>query len=506
MIQFQGNTVTAGPGAERVPTCDIYLRLSDARLEDALDGRESKLRAFASVLGWDVFRVVIENDVNPDGTLKPASAYKRRKIRTPSGKIEMRVIRPGWTNSILDDLSSGRANALLGEDLDRVVRDPRDMEDLIDVCAMTKASVKSLSGSLTLTDGGNENEKYVARIMVAGAAKASADTSRRVRDDRERRHGQSFPGGPRPYGYAFARNTEKYHRTLLVVDDEADNLRKWATDILERGISLRAIARELRDQGVPTVRGRTWTPHTVRSTLLKPTVAGLSALNGELKPAPWPAILDEDVWRKLKDKLEDPSRRPTTANEPRYLLSGIAKCGVCKDGTTVRATGCDSHGSGPGYICSNGSHLRRSIRYADEYIEKLVVARLSKPDVRDILKPPVRQGIDTSKLSAEARDLQRRKSAQMSLHAQGEIDDDDLKAGMRAIRDRMAVIDAQLRACDEPDQLAEFRDHPADVVWKSLTLARKRAVIRMLVDVTFLPIGHRGPGFDPASLQVIRLA
>jgi|HubBroStandDraft_3_1064219.scaffolds.fasta_scaffold39999_3 site-specific DNA recombinase len=83
---------------------DLYLRLSDARLEEALDGREARLRARAAELGWEVNRVVVENDLVPgngDGVLRPASAFRRRKITTPSGKTELRTVRPGsglyWT-------------------------------------------------------------------------------------------------------------------------------------------------------------------------------------------------------------------------------------------------------------------------------------------------------------------------------------------------------------------------------------------------------------------------
>lgn len=486
-----------------MPTCDLYLRLSDARNEEALEGREAKLRAFAVVLGWIVHRVVVENDVYPDGRLKPASAYKRRKIVTPSGKVEYRVIRPGF-REILDDVTTGRVNGLLGEDLDRIVRDPRDMEDLLDACAEAKASVRSLSGSLKLTDGGDENERYVARILVAGASKSSGDTSRRVKDDRERRHGQSYPGGPRPYGFAHASDTEKYHRTLLIVDDEADELKQWADDILNREISLAAIARDLRERRVPTVKpGAKWKAATVRSALLKPTIAGLAVLNGQLKPGPWPAILEPGIWEKLKARLEDPARCTSPGNEPKWLLSGIAKCGICDDGTTIKASGSDLHNSGPGYTCPNSRHLRRSTRYADAYIEGSIVKRLSQPDVRDILKPPVRKGIDTTSLRAEAARLRERKSGQMRLHAAGDIDDADLAAGMREIRDRLKVVESQLAACDEPDPLAEFRDKPAEAVWKSLSLPRKRAIVRLLVDITFLPVTQRGPGFDPRSLAVV---
>jgi hypothetical protein len=84
-------------------TCDIYLRLSDARLEEALDGREAKLRAEADRLGWDVHRVVIENDLSPNGK---ASAFKRKKITLPNGRTELRTVRPGF-RSVLGDIMAG---------------------------------------------------------------------------------------------------------------------------------------------------------------------------------------------------------------------------------------------------------------------------------------------------------------------------------------------------------------------------------------------------------------
>jgi site-specific DNA recombinase len=108
------------------PTAHLYLRLSDFRGgADGFDAREAKLRAKADQLGWTVGRVVIENDLTPtrNGRARPASAFKRRKIVTPSGRTELRVIRPGF-RSVLDDLMAGRCGAVLAEDLDRACRDP----------------------------------------------------------------------------------------------------------------------------------------------------------------------------------------------------------------------------------------------------------------------------------------------------------------------------------------------------------------------------------------------
>jgi len=324
-----------------MPTCDIYLRLSDARFEEAFEGREAKCKAQAEVWGWTVHRVVTENYVFPDGRPKPASAWKRRKIKTPSGETAYRVIRPAF-RSVLDDLANGIVNALLGEDLDRIVRDPRDMEDLIDICEITKASARSLSGSLKLTDGGTEDEKYFARILVAGASKASGDTSRRTRESKEREWERgNYGGGARPYGFAVAQNTTKYYRNLIVIPDEADIIREAADVILNKDIPQRAVARDLRDRGVPDTHGRcNWTSHSLKNILTKPSVAGLATYKGQLKEGPWEAILDRDIWERLCAKLNDPDRRfDNMSNEPRWLLSNFALCGVCNNGQTVRAGG-----------------------------------------------------------------------------------------------------------------------------------------------------------------------
>jgi len=66
---------------------------------------------------------------------------------------------------------------------------------------------------------------------------------------------------------------------------------------------------------------------------------------------------------------------------------------------------------------------------------------------------------------------------------------------------RIAEINAQLAASDEPDPLAEFRGKPAAAVWKSLSVARKRAVVQAVIEsVTILPAGRGRPaGWKPGQ-------
>ena len=229
---------------------DLYLRLSDFRdgNGDTFPLREAALRAEAARLGWTVTsRVIIENDLAEDGSRKPASAYKRQRVTGPDGRPLMRhgrpvyrVLRDGW-QQVLTDLGTGAATAVLAEDLDRVARDPRDIEDLIDAVAACGGHARSLSGSLTLTNGGSSDQLAMARVMVTMAAKSSADTARRVTAGRERWAGVSYQGGRRPYGYRPDLDAPEHGKTLIIVEAEATVIRQAADDILDRGIASRRL-------------------------------------------------------------------------------------------------------------------------------------------------------------------------------------------------------------------------------------------------------------------------
>jgi DNA invertase Pin-like site-specific DNA recombinase len=447
---------------------------------------------------------VVENDLNPDGTIKPASAFKRKKITLPTGAVEYRTVRPVFRGEITD-LSLGVIGGLFFEDLDRACRDPRDLEDLIDACWNSRGSAASLTGSLTLTRGGTDPEITMARNMVNYKNMESRDKRRRATEGRERWAGKSYQGGRRPFGFQVAKDTEQYHRNLVLDDTEAAAIRSAVQDILVYGISLKAIARQWRDAGISTVCGNPWSGGTVKDTLCKPAIAGLAVYKGDLRPAPWDKIIDRGTWEKLTEKLNDPARTFTTSNEPRWLLSKWATCGICGALVVCTGGGIDKK-TGKlrprAYSCSAAGHLRRNASTCDEYISGLIVARLSKPDVADLLRPPVRSGVDAGALKSEAARLTKKKAQLARMLADDDIDEADCKRETRRIRGRLAEIAGQLAATDTPDPLADFRDRPAQAVWDSLSLARRREVVKLLVEVRFMPTKRGGPKFDPASLRV----
>jgi site-specific DNA recombinase len=283
------STRTIKPGLRPATAirCVGYLRLSDLRDEDltedgdvkSFEARETALRNFAAGLGWPVIEVIRENDFvrSKDGKRRGASAFKKKRVILPDGTAVMRVVRPGFEKA-LDYLRSGRANALIGEHLDRLMREPIDNERLIEIVEARKINARSLSGSLTFTDGGTDHEITTARIMVAIANQASRDSRRRVAAGRKRKADRGeWGGGPRPFGFDAD--------GVTIRQDEAHVILKCSERVLqldsrtERLTSLKTLARELRECGVPTCTGAQWSAETLKEILVRPrngggTVAG----------------------------------------------------------------------------------------------------------------------------------------------------------------------------------------------------------------------------------------
>lgn len=479
--------------------CDLYLRLSDGRNENgSFIDREAKLRQRAEQRGWAVNRVVIENDLM-NGS-KSASAFKRRKIRLADGSTVMRVWRPGF-RSMLNDLATGEANAILAEDLDRTMRDPRDAQDLIDAIRDCRGNAHSLSGSLSLTDGGTDAEILMTEVMVSVGRKSSADTARRVSAGRERsaRNGK-FGGGRRPYGFG--------PDGVTVCEHEASAIRDMATAVLG-GQSLRTIAYDLRMRGEPTVTGAPWQPTMIKEILSRlRNIARMTYKGEDAGPAPWAPILTVDEYTAVCDRLHSPDRDQTPGRAPRWLLSGMARC-VC--GTELEASNarqsyrCKALRDGPG----GGGHVRRNAQLLEQYVAQQVVERLSDRDAFDLLVKARRPNIDVDGLRAEAKVLRGRLEDLGAAFAEGEIDRATLAAGTKRLKSKLEVIDGQLSeatsvspiAClvSPFNELAHFADTAAK--WLQLPLGDRRAIVDQMMTVTVLPTDRR-PGFNPAHVRI----
>src|SRR6266550_4970021 len=158
----------------------IYARISSDREGEGLgvNRQLEDCRQLAELRGWRVAGTYVDDDV---------SAY--------SGKPRVEYAR------MLDDLRTGTINGVLVYHLDRLHRQPKELEEFFEVCK--GAGVDDLATVTGRIDLADPDGQFQARILGAVAKKESDDKSRRIRRKHEElaAHGKLSGGGSRPYGY-----------------------------------------------------------------------------------------------------------------------------------------------------------------------------------------------------------------------------------------------------------------------------------------------------------------
>jgi DNA invertase Pin-like site-specific DNA recombinase len=477
----------------------LLTRISDARNGETagVDDQRADLLKYAERLGWGVgpeaSHVIEENNT---------SAFKRRKVVLPDGRKALRTYRPGFRRA-LELLQSGRADGLLTLDLDRTARDPRDLEDLIDVVESRNPPipVESVTGSLRL---GNDAEISMARVMVAMGNKSSRDTARRVARARQRQAEDGRPrhGGRRPFGYEPG--------GIVVRETEAAEIRR-AADAILAGVSLRQVTADLRRRGVPTVTGVPWSAEAWKEILLRPRNAGLVVYQGEILEgveAKWDEILPRESWEAVTAVLTDPNRRTTPGNTPRWLGSLIYRCGhpacIKLDPPSTLRVGTSGKRPQPAYRCFTHAHLTRVAIPLDAYVSAVLCRRLSQADAIDLLDQPA-TAIDTGELATQANALRERIREAKDLWESGVLSAADLKGRNARLSEQLADVQARLRSAAGHSPVADLagRADAADV-WAGLDLGRRRAILQTLAIVWVLPL-EKAPGrapFDPSTARI----
>lgn len=461
----------------------LLVRISDDKANDQLGiaRQEDDCRDLARRLGWEVAEVVPENDT---------SAFKRKRIQLPDGTTALRTVRPGFRR-VLDLLASGDADGMIAYDLDRACRDPRDLEDLIDVVEEKRVPVMSVTGSLRLA---NDAEVTMARVMVAVANKSSRDTARRVARKHEELAAEGKPGGGGFRGYGYDRSN------LAIVPEEAEIVREIARRILADD-SLNAIAADLQARAVPTVTGAPWNSRSVKSVVTKPRVAGLRAHRGEVVgEAVWPAILDRDTWEDVCARLAGRVRNVDLTLQ--RWLTGVLVCSQCErpmvgwQGNGGQRYWCATPRGGCGKIAVKADVVEAEV-------ERQVLELLSLPRVLEQLRTAA-----TAETTDEARRSLAEDEAQLKelagMWARKEI-------SLAEYREARTVVEARVKdsraliTSRAPRVLRRLLAGDVRDGWEQLTPADKRETA-LALDARYRVMPHnrsKGNKFDPGRLVPI---
>jgi len=455
----------------------VYLRISLDQRGDglAVERQRETCMALLDAKGWTLYDVYVD---------KSKSAYAKNVVRSDY-------------NRLVEDAQFGKFRKLICYDLDRLTRQPRQLEDWIDLAEETGFVVVTANGEADLS---TDNGKLFARIKASVARGEAEMKARRQRDAaRQRAQLGRPPLGPRLTGYL---------PDGTVVPAEAEVVR-LVFDRFSRGDSLRSVAAGLTTAGIPTrtqVRaergaadgdvtspGR-WNPSSVVSLLRNPRYAGLAIYNGELtgELGAWEALVSEDVWRLAQSRLDDPRRKSNRVGTDRkHLGAGLYLCSECHRPVTSW--------SGDRYRCPE-CRMTRSGPPVDRLVLALVAARLRRPDIVELLAPADDEDAART-LDEEATALRTRVARFEADYDDGVIDGrrfraavDKANASLAEVeRRRLAMLggNAAARLLTESDPGESFLTE---------TLMVQRQVIDALVRILLVrqPQGRRG--FDPESV------
>ena len=400
---------------------------------------------------------------------------------------------------MLEDVAAGQRDAVICWHIDRLHRQPIELEEFTKVCTSAGVSdVVTLHGDLDLASG---DGLLMARVMAAVAANESDAKSRRSRRKMQEIAERGLPhgGGRRPYGFGPDRIA---HDPV-----EAGVIRDAAARVLA-GESLTSLCRSLDEAGTKTVTGSDWTPVTLRGLLLAPRIAGLREYRGQvIGPGAWEPIISPEDGERLRILLTDPARR-TNRGARRYLLSGLCRCGRC--GATMwtgkahdrRAYTCKS---GPGFTgCGRMSITAPAL---EQVITEAVLQRLDSAELANLLAGrSIDDDTDTAGLHEQIAADTARLDELATMWADGQVTgpewrvardriDARLTANRRVLATRRGYRDVLAVAC----QGSNLREQ-----WESLPLSRQVAIIKTVVDhVLVKPATTRGRHFDLQRVEPV---
>jgi site-specific DNA recombinase len=453
----------------------IYLRQSiDLDGDQAAVTRQRQdCRKIAGQRGWTVVAEYLDNNLSASDRHKQRPRYE----------------------AMVKAYERGEFSAIICWDLDRLTRQPRQLEDWIDAAEDKGLQLVTANGEADLgTDGG----RMYARIK---AAVARAEMERKGARQRRAALQRAEDGKP-----PLAQPLLGYTTSGEVIEHEAAVVRE-AFARFAAGDSLLGVVKWLDGTGVtprrrrPSGDDRPWWHSTVRRMLTNPRYCGRAVYCGQENGhrGNWEAIVDEATFDAVGRKLADPRRLSHYGTDRKYLGGGLYLCGVCGDPVSSHASADSARCHR--YRCKRGGHITRSGDQTDGYVLAVLRARLRRDDVADLLAPA-----DTDKareLAAEVGSLRARLARAKADYLDDLIDGQMYQAKTAKLTAALdAAVAEQARELGSASLAGLLgADNPV-AAFDRAPLGVQRAVIGLLCQVRLLPAPRGRKTFDPDTVRI----
>lgn len=455
----------------------IYCRISrdSTGSADGVNRQQQECQKFADQHGLTVDEVYTDNDVSAfSGDTRPAYQL------------------------MMDNLKAGKHEGIICWHVDRLYRRAKDLEGIVDLVEKTGIEVRTLkAGDLDLN---NANGRMLARMgAIIANFEVDHQIERMVLSQQSRAVEGRFRGGTVPYGYKAGSTPGG----LVIDDEQAAIVREMGRRILNSEPVI-GISKDLNRRGVPTQTGKRWRTSTVRRTLMKPSIAGLSAHHGEVVgKAQWEPILDEGDWRAIVAILSDPGRRTQQGNVKRWQGAGVYLCGKCGH-TMITKKSRAKYGSGRNYACGKCGGVSRNLDKVDGVVDEVIIAYLSMPENQlKVANREESEGADLGELMDERKGLDERRKRMGSLFASDVIDEDQLVEGTKDLKRKIDRLDEQIAEIRKVSPVVDLMlsGDKLRERWEAMSADIRGEAIDELVTVTILPTSSR-PVFDDRSVRI----
>ncbi|MFC0342106.1 recombinase family protein [Paracoccus niistensis] len=405
------------------------------------------------------------------------------------------LLRPG-IQRLQQDGRERRFDIVIAEALDRLSRSQANVAALYQNLSFAGVAIETLSE-------GRVNEMHIGLKGTMNAIFLK-DLAAKTRRGLRGRVEQGKSGGGNAYGYTVRRSVgddgEIKRGDREINQTEAAIVRRIFRHYAE-GLSPNRIADLLNREGIPGPRGRSWDKSTIHGNPKR----GTGILNNELyvgklvwnrqsyvtdpetgkrqaRPNPeaeWIItevpelrVIDQELWEQVKArqagrKIEHTDQEAWQKRKPKFLLTGLIKCGCCGGGFSTIAKdrfGCSNSRNKGTSVCANRTGVSR--QHLEGRILTLLAERLMDPD---LMKAFVAEYIaERNRLAADHVDDRATKEKELAKV----IRDQDvlvnaILAGTPAerIRDRMAQLETRQKQLEThlaaaPTPTATTRLHP----------------------------------------------
>lgn len=460
------------------PRAVIYTRVSndDSGRSRSTKDQERECREICARNNWPVAEVLCDNDIG-------ASRWSNKE--RPAYKQLAQVLQPG--------------DVLVSWEASRTGRDLKDYVELRELC-VTRGVQLSYNGRLYNLD--DPDDRFGTALDALLAEKEAEQTRVRILRGKRSAAAAGRPGGRPPYGYLPQRDPTTGRTITWIPDPTAAPIVTEAIRRTLAGESLWTIARDFTNRKLPapsTSPGKyrenaQWLPRRLRTMVLSPSYAGLRVHQGKvIGKGTWNGLITEEDHQRLVSILTDPRRATYTGDTTaKYLLSGIARCGVCGGKVNV-----SRQSASPNYFCGPHGCIRRKQELVDARVTDLLLSRLEafNPAAYDDLPEDARKAI------SEASELRQRLDDFAERAAEGELSAAMLARVERNLLPKIAAAERRASVSHSPIIGVVAGPH-ARQSWESMAILERRELVREMLTVTINRSTVSKRHFNPDDIAV----